>query len=131
MADEKVVVIETVDPSKFFDIFFRKFSYPLAGAIVRAIKVFLSILLPAVFAAFLDGSLLHDIRVIPQGYIPIITAIGSPTIIALEKYLREIKIIDDQDKNLTSIAGNGPSDSDQVAPPANDIPDPNFPKPII
>lgn len=110
------------DPSKFFDVFFRTFSYPLASAIVRAIKVFLSIVLPAVFAALIDGTLLKDVKIIPQGYIPLITAVIAPSIIALEKYLREHKIIQDQSENIISVMGDGPPEEEPVTTPDTNRP---------
>lgn len=120
MPDEPLPPTQT--PSKFFDVFFQTFSYPLASAIVRAIKVFLSILLPAVFAALIDGTLLKDVRVIPQGYIPLLTAVISPSIIAFEKYLREHKIIEDQSKNPISLDGDGPLPEEIVVTPDTNRP---------
>jgi hypothetical protein len=122
MSDEVKLVVEPVKKSQLFDVFFQKLPYPLASALVRGIKVALAIILPALITAVADGTLIPTIHFIPAGYVPLVTALVSPILISLEKYFREQGLLDEAKQIPTSIAGNGPEDTDTLAEPPEDIP---------
>lgn len=116
-----VVVVEK--KSQLFDPIFKAFPYPIAGAIVRGLRGFIAVVMPAIIAAVADGSIFANIHFIPQGNIPLIVAIATPIVLGIDKWLRE-KGLEDELKDLpTSLVTSGPpKDETNLLPPPDDIP---------
>lgn len=63
--------------------------YPISGAIIRAIRTSIAILLAGITASIADGSIIKDFHFIPVAYSPMVISALSVTMVGVDKWLRE------------------------------------------
>lgn len=93
--------------------------YPIRGAIIRAIRTAIAILLGGISAAIADGSIVSQVHFIPIAYSPVITLALSTTFVAVDKYLRERGLVEDAKELAAGTPLTGTSVVDVPKPAVN------------
>jgi hypothetical protein len=63
--------------------------YPIRGAIIRAVRTAVAILVSGVSASIADGSIIQGFSFIPAAYTPVVIMLLSTTLVGVDKWLRE------------------------------------------
>jgi len=69
--------------------------YPIRGAIIRAIRVAIAILLAGLAASIADGSIIAGLSFLPPEYVPVVIMLLTVLFTGVDKWLRERGLVED------------------------------------